>query len=134
MSKDGKRLIPAFIDLAAQRLAVNRSHLSAGDGAITNTANHQAVRYGDLLQGQQLAKALPDDPPLISPEKWTVAGKPEPKVDGREFVTGKHKYTSDLALPGMLYGKVLRPVAYRASLTSMDADRAKQMANEIGSG
>jgi nicotinate dehydrogenase subunit B len=118
-----------LIDLAAQRLAVNRSHLSAGDGAITNTANHQAVRYGDLLQGQQLAKALPDDPPLISPEKWTVAGKPEPKVDGREFVTGKHKYTSDLALPGMLYGKVLRPVAYRASLTSMDADRAKQMAN-----
>jgi len=118
-----------LIDLAAQRLTVNRSQLSARDGAITNTPNRQSVRYGDLLHGQQLAKAIPDDPPLISPQKWTVAGTPQPKVDGREFVTGKHKYTSDLALPGMLYGKVLRPAAYHASLASLDADSAKQMSN-----
>jgi hypothetical protein len=60
--------------------------------------NHQSVRYGDLLHGQQdllhgqqLVKLIPDDPPLASPETWKIAGGAVPKVDGREFVTGKRK-------------------------------------------
>jgi CO/xanthine dehydrogenase Mo-binding subunit len=40
----------------------------------------------------------------------------------RAFVTGAHAYASDISLPGMLHGKVLRPSGFRASLESLDAD------------
>ncbi len=33
-----------------------------------------------------------------SPVDWTIAGHSAAKVDGREFVTGKHAYSSDIRL------------------------------------
>ena len=33
------------------------------------------------------------------------------------------KYTSDMAVPGMLFGKVLRPTAYGGKLTAFDDQR-----------
>jgi CO/xanthine dehydrogenase Mo-binding subunit len=47
------------------------------------------------------------------------------KVNGRTFVTGEHKYTSDLVRPGMLYGRVLRPEAFHADLISVDSKSAE---------
>src|ERR1043166_7543377 len=42
-----------------------------------------------------------------------VIGKPTPRVEGAEKVTGAAKYTTDVTLPGMLWGKVARsPIAY----------------------
>ena len=48
-------------------------------------------------------------------------GRAVPKVDGREFVTGAHKYTTDVKLPGMLYGIVVRPPPFGATIASMSA-------------
>ncbi|HWY67988.1 MAG TPA: molybdopterin cofactor-binding domain-containing protein [Terriglobales bacterium] len=109
-----------LIDKAAERLGVNRTQLVVADGAIKNTSDNRSIRYGELLLGQQLVKLIPDDPPLAPPEQWKVAGTPVAKVGGREFVTGGHKYTSDLARPGMLYGKVLRPSGLHSTLASLD--------------
>lgn len=114
-----------LIDMAAGRLGSNRNQLIAANGTVTNGATRQSVRYGELLNGRQLVQMIPDDPALIPPEKWTVAGKDVPKADGREFVTGQHKYSSDISRPEMLYGKVVRPSAYHATLTSLDADEAQ---------
>jgi nicotinate dehydrogenase subunit B len=49
-------------------------------------------------------------------------------VNGRELVTGKHRYSTDVKRPGMLYGKVLRPVSFGAKLASLDDSAAKQIA------
>ena len=43
-----------------------------------------------------------------------MAGTSLPKVNGREMVTGAHKYTYDMKRPGMLYGKVLYPPQFGA--------------------
>src|ERR1019366_9033207 len=59
--------------------------------------------------------------------EWKIAGTPVPKVDGSAFVTGKHQYTSDLSRPGMLYGKILRPSGFKASLVSLDDQAAKKL-------
>jgi isoquinoline 1-oxidoreductase len=40
------------------------------------------------------------------------------KIDGADFVTGRHRYTPDMTRPGMLYGRVIRPPAYGAKLVS----------------
>ena len=115
-----------LIDKAAERFGTDRSKLVAADGAIRESAGNRSVRYGELLQGQQLVKLIPEDPPLASPEQWKVAGTSVRKIDGRDFVTGGHKYTSDLTRPGMLYGKVLRPSGFHATLASLDTAEAQR--------
>jgi CO/xanthine dehydrogenase Mo-binding subunit len=116
-----------LIDLAAQRWHADRASLTAKNGKITNSRSRQSISYGELTKGQELVKLIGDDPTLEAPADWRIAGTSTPKVDGRAFVTGKHKYTSDLSLPGMLYGKVLRPSAFRASLKSLDTSEAEKI-------
>src|SRR4029077_13031335 len=74
---------------------------------------------------QTLAQNLPAQDPVTPPPDWTIAGKPVPKVDARDFVTGRHQYTPDLHPAGMLYGKVLRPPSFGAPLASYDDTAAK---------
>ena len=74
-----------------------------------------------------MTQDLPAEDPLIPATKWKVAGQSATKVDGRDFVTGKHRYPSDQKLPDMLYGKVLRPASFGATLVSVDSQKAEQM-------
>ena len=120
-----------LIDLAAKRWNVDRSHLVAKNAKITDPATGRSATYGQLAEGQALAQAIPDTDPLIPPSDWTVAGKPMMKVGGADFVTGRHKYTSDMKLPDMLYGKVVRPPSYRATLVSADVSAAQAMPGVI---
>ena len=59
--------------------------------------------------------------------QWTVLGTSPKKVHGRDMVTGRHQYTSDIKVPGMLYGRILRAERFKAKLVSLDASAAKAM-------
>ena len=118
----------ALIALAAQRWAADASTLVAADGKIADPRGHHALTYAELTKDQQLMKVIGSDVAVESPSDWSVAGKPASKVDGKAFVTGRHQYTSDLNRPGMLHGKVLRPSAFRAKLTSLDPGTAASIA------
>src|SRR5438270_983337 len=116
-----------LIQMAEARWQVDAAKLVAANGTITDPATRKSVSYADLIKGQQLVKLIENDPPLTPAEKWHVAGTPVPKLDGRAFVTGRHRYTSDMTRPGILYGKVLRPSAFHANLTSLDASEAEKL-------
>ena len=117
----------ALIALAAAQWKADPKHLIADQGQVKDPQNDRSVEYAALLKGQQLTEMLPKEDPLISAADWKVAGQSAPKVDGSEFVTGKHRYPSDQKLPDMLYGKVLRPPAFNANLLSADTKNAEQM-------
>jgi isoquinoline 1-oxidoreductase len=117
-----------LIDFAADEWKIDRALLKAVDGKILNTKTSETVPYGKLTGGRKLTKAVSDDTPVSAPESWTIAGHSTAKVNGRAFVTGKHEYASDIRLPGMRYGKILRPPSFGASLTSVDASKANGMA------
>jgi nicotinate dehydrogenase subunit B len=117
----------ALIDVAAETWKIDRSLLTAASGSVINTSNSESLPYGKLTQGRKLTKVVSDDTRTSAPEKWTIAGHSTPKVDGRSFVTGSHQYTSDIRLPGMWYGKVLRPSAIGATLASLDTRAAEAM-------
>ncbi len=59
--------------------------------------------------------------------EWKVLGTSVSKVHGREIVTGSHRYTSDIKLPGMLYGRVLRPERFDAKLVAAETSAAQAM-------
>src|SRR5579883_2510820 len=56
-----------------------------------------------------------------------IVGKPTPRVDGRERVTGAAQYTADVHLPGMLIGVMLRSPHPHARIVSIDASEAERV-------
>ncbi|MGH9437456.1 MAG: molybdopterin cofactor-binding domain-containing protein, partial [Terriglobia bacterium] len=113
--------------LAAKMWGVNPARLEAAGGEIRDPDARRAIRYGALLKGREIAEDIPAIDPLDPAAKWTVMGKSLPKIDGRKFVTGEHRFPSDLRLPGMLYGKIVRPASFGAKLISLDTHAAEAM-------
>ena len=116
-----------LIDLAAAQWQTERKHLNAADGKITDSENKRSVEFAALVKGRQLTETLPADDPLTPAAQWTVAGQPLAKVNGRDFVTGKHRYPCDQKLPDMFYGKIVRPASFGATLVSVDTKEAEQI-------
>jgi nicotinate dehydrogenase subunit B len=118
-----------LIDLAAEHLKVDRGQLVAAENRVSHPSTKRDVSYSELTKGKRLLEKVADRPALTEPDQWKILGRSQTKVDARAFVTGKHKYTSDIKLPGMLYGKILRPPAIGASLTSLDISQAEAIPN-----
>lgn len=116
-----------LMEMAAQRWKTDRARLTAADGAITNSATRERVSYGELTHGRKLMKVIAPGAAMAAASEWHIAGKPAAKVQGRAFVTGAHRYTSDMVRPGMLHGKVLRPGALDAGLASLETRAAEKM-------
>jgi len=117
----------ALLDLAADHFKTDRASLQVADGKISKTGSTESVTFGDLTKGQKLVKSVGGDGTTTPASDWKIAGTSLAKVDGRDFVTGKHKYASDITVPGMLHGKVLRPSAFEAAMESFDAGAAALM-------
>jgi len=116
-----------LIGLAAAQWNVDREHLVADAGKITDAATKRSIAYAALAKGRQLSETVAIDNSLVPAAQWTVAGQSLPRVDGRDFVTGKHRYPSDQKLPDMQHGKILRPAAFDASLASLDTKEAERI-------
>ena len=123
MKKVGAAAREALIDLAAEKWKVDRTAVSVAGGKIKNNTSGESIGFGELTRGQKLVKTV--DGAVVTPAgEWKLEGTSAPKVNARDMVTGAHRYTSDLVRPGMLYGRVLRPTAFKAKLTSFDAKEA----------
>ncbi|MEO8595644.1 MAG: molybdopterin cofactor-binding domain-containing protein [Candidatus Solibacter sp.] len=114
-----------LLDLAAQKWSVDRTTLKLADGKITSGAH--TGTFGELAKGEKWTRSIPSSVPLHAAGDWQAAGKSVPKVNGRDMVTGAHKYTYDMKKPGMLHAKVLYPPQFGATLISLDAAAAQAM-------
>jgi isoquinoline 1-oxidoreductase len=117
----------ALIEMAAGNWNIPAAGLTAENGMVVNSAGNKKIGYGALTKGQQIIRSISDNVPVIAAKEWKLAGKSVPKVNGRSFITGKHQYVSDMQLPGMLYGKVLRAPSYGAKLVEANDAKAKAM-------
>lgn len=59
--------------------------------------------------------------------EYSVVGKSLPRVDGPAKLTGQAKYTVDIVLPDMLYGKILRSPHPHAKIVSIDTSQAEKL-------
>ena len=120
-----------LIELAMETWKVDRSEVRVADGTVVRVSTKETLAFGTLTKGRKLTKAVSNQAPTTPAEDWTVAGQSVPKVEGRSFVTGKHAYASDVRLPGMWHGKVLRPTSFGATLRAIDVNAAKAMPDVI---
>lgn len=63
----------------------------------------------------------------MAKREFKYVGHSVARVDGLEKVTGQAKFVGDIAVPGMLYGKILRSTFPHARIRSIDASRAEAL-------
>jgi nicotinate dehydrogenase subunit B len=113
-----------LLQAAADRWKTERASLKMQEGRVVHADGRAPLPIGVIAKDHPLTAAI-TDAPLVPADKWTVAGRTLPKVDGRDVVTGKHKYTSDLAPADLVHGKVLRAPSFGAKLASLDSKAAE---------
>ena len=109
-----------LIEMAAQRLHVDPATLTCDNCRIADPKTARSISYGELTRGEKLIKTVTGSEHLTPASDWKVAGASIPKAEGRNFVTGKHKYPSDITRPGMMFGAALRPDGFNAKLIMVD--------------
>jgi isoquinoline 1-oxidoreductase len=116
-----------LVQMAAERWHVDASSLEAAGGKVTDPAHARSLTYGELTDGKDLVKIVTGEEPLTPATEWKIAGTSVPKVNARDFVTGKHIFPSDVTRPGMLFGVMVRPAGYNATLESLDTSGAEKL-------
>ncbi len=109
-----------LLSLAAKSSGRPRESLEAEGGHLRARDGTWSSPYGELVRGlRKLVEASPSTP-LTPAASWSLAGHPRVDPTAEEVVTGRRRYTSDLMLPGMLYGAVLHPPRYGAKLRRIE--------------
>lgn len=118
-----------LVELACKQWSLSTDGASMRDGVIEHSSGKKMTLAelvaiaGDI--DASLRERSSDNVELTAAEAWKVLGKTTPRVNGADIVTGKHRYTSDIKRPGMLYGRVLRAPSYGAELADVDLKAAQ---------
>lgn len=129
----GSRTTPSTVPAVRSAAAAARQLLTATarrtwgvervevrDGAAS--ADGKSMSYADLAKTPK--DQLPATGAVTESKDWRVLGTSRHRVDAVAVVNGSHRYPSDIQLPGMLYGAVLRAPSYGAKLISADGKAA----------
>ena len=129
--KDAAAARAILTKLAAAKWGADPKTLEVRDGAVADPSAGRAITYAELAQSADLTQAFGQptaaDVSLTSVQQWNVLGSSVPKRNSRDIVTGSHRFPSDITRPNMLYGKVLRPASFGATLASIDVAAAQKM-------
>ncbi|HEX6611986.1 MAG TPA: molybdopterin cofactor-binding domain-containing protein, partial [Hyphomicrobiaceae bacterium] len=117
----------AFLAAAAARFGVGIDELTVADGTVRRRSGNETATYWELSGSVDLARDARGDAAPKPASELTVVGKRVPRIDLPDKVRGGAVYVHDLELPGMLFGRVLRPPSYRAALESFDPTGVEAM-------
>ena len=85
------------------------------------------VGFDADFQIKEIEVAAGDPAPWDPSRKFAILGTRVPRLDGKPKATGEAKYSIDVRLPGMLYGRILRCPLAAATVTSVDLSAARTM-------
>jgi xanthine dehydrogenase YagR molybdenum-binding subunit len=83
----------------------------------------------DAPQTVGVSPAVGDLPPwdLDSLESFREVARPHPRLEGPLKVTGKARYTQDVQLPGMLFGRMIGAAVPAGEIASIDTAKAEAL-------
>lgn len=122
----------SLLDEAAAKLGVARGELAVRDGVIQARSGGRRVAYGELIGDRRLALKLDPKAPAKDPQTYTIVGKPVPRLDIPEKVTGRFTYMHDFKVPGMVHARVVRPAAMKASLQQVNDAECRKIPGYVG--
>ncbi|MBI2948894.1 MAG: xanthine dehydrogenase family protein molybdopterin-binding subunit [Verrucomicrobia bacterium] len=117
-----------LVQLASEQLGVPKDQLFTREGFVLKRSDENVlVSYASLAGGKNVETHLTQTPVPKAFTQFTLSGKPAPRIDAIEKVTGQARYAADIRLPGMLYARILRPPARGAKLKSADMSEAEKV-------
>ena len=108
-----------LLDAAAAGLGIPHEELTVADGQIRTAGGPTRMGYWTVAQPGMLDRPADAPVPSRPPGEWSVAGRSAARLDIPDKVTGRPRFLHDLVLPGMAYGRVVRPPARVADLTEL---------------
>ncbi len=106
----------AFLAAAAAKLGTGPGALSVTDGQIRGPDGATGLSYWSLDEPGLLGEAALPAAPAKPAARWSVAGRSAARIDLPDKVAGRPRFLHDMVLPGMAYGRVVRPPALDARL------------------
>jgi nicotinate dehydrogenase subunit B len=137
----------ALLQLGSRRLGVPADQLQVTDGVISvKTDAAKRVSYADLVSAASLddtagdvlkvsgagfalnveGTAKPKDP-----KTYTVVGTSLPRVDMAPKILGQFQFVTDVRVPGMLHGRVIRPSGVGAKFVNADDSEARAISGYV---
>ena len=114
-----------LLQLAAARLGVPADKLAVSDGTVSAGATQ--ATYWELVKSVDLKREATARARPKSPASHRIVGKSIKRRDIPKKVTGGAAYVQDIRLPGMLFGRVVRPPSPGARLVSVDEAAVRKM-------
>jgi isoquinoline 1-oxidoreductase len=117
-----------LLQLASERLGTTPDRLTIENGKVMVSGSPQkVVTYAELVKGKKVLRRLGEDVSIKPVSKHRISGKPTPRTDSRQKVTGEAKFAGDIRPPEMHYAKILRPPAHDAKVVSIDTSGAERI-------
>jgi nicotinate dehydrogenase subunit B len=117
-----------LLDEAARRYGLAREALVVTDGRIGIADGRVVTDYWQLDPLRVLDVPATGKAPVKPPARHTVVGQPAPRLDLSDKFTGRPRFVQDLALPGQLFARVVRPPGPGACLDAVDDTAARAVA------
>jgi CO/xanthine dehydrogenase Mo-binding subunit len=110
----------AFLAEAAGKLGADPAGLAIRRGTARSAAGPAGLSYWSLDEAALLDRAAQVTAAAKPEAEWSVAGRSAPRIDLPDKATGRPRFLHDQVLPGMLFGRVIRPPAPAATLDGVD--------------
>ena len=117
---------------AAQQWQCDPDDLLLARGAVRDRSGGREIAYGALVGGgSRTIRVDPDDPLSPAPPGLDDVDSSSLRDALIAATTGAKLFPSDVLLPDMLHGRVIRPPCYGAALSTVDTSTARQMPGVI---
>src|SRR5919106_1765174 len=126
-----------LLKLASTRLGVSADRLTVQNGVVSAIGDSsKKVSYGQLIGGKKFntritatgtgwdMKVAPEVK-AKDPKNYKIVGSSARRVELPAKVTGEHTYSTDVRVPGMLHGRVVRPPVVNTEPISIDHDSVR---------
>jgi nicotinate dehydrogenase subunit B len=132
-----------LIKRASALLKVSQGKLSVHDGVVSTADNPSAgVSYWDLIadkkfdllisaSGAGAALKVASEIPAKRSADYKIVGTSVPRFDLPAKLTGEFQYSHDVRIPGMLHGRVIRPLHTISQIVSVDENSVKDIAGIV---
>jgi len=114
-----------LLERASARIGVSTGDLRVEDGSVR--AAGRSTSFWECADDVLFDCEIDETAVLRSQHDYRVVGKPAPRRDLPDKIAGRPRFIQDMALPGMLYGRVVRPPHNFAGLISLDDSKIKSM-------
>jgi nicotinate dehydrogenase subunit B len=129
-----------LVDMAAQKLSLPADQLTVTDGVVhAKTDIGKRATYAELIGGRyfnvqlewnkEIGNALyaPGKAQPKKPSEYTIVGKPIKREDIAPKVFCEQDFVTDVKVPGMVHGRMIRPPVAGALPVKVDESRIKDI-------